>query len=199
MLSNPPGNDRDYQGLEIVFNKRLSNRWALTSSYVYAKSEGLMGLTSGETELVNPLFNNPNAHVNAVGRLETERRHQLRASGAYVFDFGLDIGAYITYVSGERYTREVRSRDAGVSLEQGTETNFVETKGSRGYPDLFNINLRLRQRIKWFDISIDVFNLLNDNTVTDVETRSGYSSRDFEEPTNIRGPRTIQLGLRFTF
>jgi outer membrane receptor protein involved in Fe transport len=37
-ITNPPGAKRDYDGVEVVLDKRFSNNWSMNASYVYAKS-----------------------------------------------------------------------------------------------------------------------------------------------------------------
>ena len=40
IVYNPPGAERDFTGLDLVFRKRWSNRWQALASYAYSDSEG---------------------------------------------------------------------------------------------------------------------------------------------------------------
>lgn len=204
-ITNPPGAERDYDGLEIVLKKRLANNWMLIASYVYAKSRGLIGLTAGDNELANDLFNNQNAHINALGRLPGERRHQFKLNGAVMGPFGINLSGYFRALAGRRYTRVINSDDLGLDLNQGDEDIFAEEKGSRGLPAQYILDLRLEKvfnlpnRIGRISLMLDAFNIFNANTATSVEPVSSSSSLIFEEARSIPDPRLVRFGIKFEF
>ena len=204
-ITNPPGLNRDYDGFEISLNKRLSNNWMFAATYVYANSRGLIGLTMGENEIANDLFNNQNAHTNALGRLGTERRHQLKLTGSWIGPWDINISGYLKYWSGQRYTRTIDSGDLGLDLEQGDEEIFAETKGSLGLPNQFLLDFRLEKaftlpnNIGRLGILIDLFNVFNANDATAAQSISSNDNYILGEPTAILSPRLIRLGIKFMF
>lgn len=200
---NPPQAKREYTGFEFILNKRFSQGYALMASYVYSKTEGLISTEFDATHGLTSFFNDPNAHVNAIGRLPGERRHQFKIVGMVKGPWGINLSTNMQFFSGRRYTREVRSAELGVTLSQGAYTNFAETRGSRGYPSLALLDFKLEKvfTIGPVKLSIfgDVFNALNQGKATEVWTRSSGGTLDFEEMTEINAPRVFRLGAKIDF
>ncbi len=206
---NPPGAERDYDGIEFTLRKRFSKGWQLNVSYVYQKSRGLIPTADsqpgGEANGIlgtSDLYENPNVHINALGRFPRERRHMLKVQGMMRGPWGVNLSGYFSALSGRRYARMVSSADLGISMYD-EEIIFAEPLGSQGYDPLFNLDLRAE---KQFDIGqftlkafCDVFNVFNDNTVISVRTISGRTEYDFRDPLQIVPPRIFQLGARIEF
>jgi hypothetical protein len=200
---NPPQAEREFTGFEFILNKRFSQGYALMVSYVYSKNEGLISTEFGATHGLTGFFNDPNAHVNAIGRLPGERRHQFKIIGTVKGPWGINLSTNMQFFSGRRYTRSVRSADLGLSLSQGAYTNFAEQRGSRGLPSRAILDFKLEKvfSIGHIKLSIfgDVFNALNQGIATEVWTRSSGGGFDFEEMTEINAPRIFRLGAKIDF
>ncbi len=200
---NPPQAEREYTGFEFILNKRFSQGYALMASYVYSKTEGLISTEFDATHGLTGYFNEPNAHVNAIGRLPGERRHQFKIIGTVKGPWGINISTNMQIFSGRRYTRTVRSSDIGLNLNQGGSTNFAETRGSRGYPSLALLDFKLEKVFSIGPVKLsifgDVFNALNQGKATDVWARSSGGGFDFEEMLEINNPRIFRLGAKIDF
>jgi len=207
---------RKYTGFEITFNKRYSNRWQLQASYVYGKSTGSDDNTWGEyaenrtSSLgASTKYSNPNYQINAVGPLDHDPRHMLKIMGSYnipVIDVSL--GFYYAYLDGTRYNKNIMlDEDIDPDAVSWSHAVYIyaDPKGTYKYKGQHNLDIRLE---KFFQISdkyrvgvlVDVFNALNDDTVTDVEsTVDPWSEFPFGYVWGIRGPRQIRAGFRFEF
>lgn len=95
---------RNYDGIELRLNKRFSNRWAGTASYLYSRLYGnYSGLASSDengrvSPNVNRYFDNTIMNYDAqgksvLGRLQTDRPHTFKLNGAYDFKWGTVVGA----------------------------------------------------------------------------------------------------------
>ncbi len=202
-LVNPPGAKRDYDGVEISLSKRYTNGWSLMASYVWQNSRGLIGTDWANSLASSTLYNDPNAHINAVGRLPLERRNQVKLQGTVAGPWGINVSGFFHYYSGQRYTRTLSNMDLGVTLSQGQSIIYADTKGSYGLPAQVILDMRLEKvfRIGAYSLGIfaDGFNLLNANEATEVQTRSGSPVLIFGEMTRIMDPRAVRLGFRFEF
>ncbi len=203
VLVNPPGAKRDYDGVEVVVNKRYSNGWQLNASYVYGKSRGTVGTSFSESTSITSLYDNPNAHINADGRFDYERRHQLKLTGVLRGPWGINLGTYFRYLSGQRYTRKIRSLDVGLDLNQGNTTIYAEKRGSQELPALMTLDLKIEKSIKLGSINVrafvDIFNVLNNNKASDVYDISGHSTLIYQEMTSIQSPRIFRFGAKVEF
>ncbi|MGB8951262.1 MAG: TonB-dependent receptor [Candidatus Aminicenantales bacterium] len=206
-IVNPPGADRDYDGVELTLNKRYSKGWAINISYVYANSRGLITTSRTDESLggaPSGFFNNPNAHINATGRFPLERRHQFKVEGLVKGPWGVNFSGYFRYMSGNRTTRTIRSADLGLSLPQGGTIINADQRGTKGYPDFWQLDLRLEKTLKISALTIgvfaDCFNVFNSAFKTNMWTRSSnVTNYDLWEMTGISGPRIFQLGARIEF
>ncbi len=119
-----PKPKRDYNALELTFDKRFTNNWSLRAYYTLSRLEGnYSGLANSaeQNNFGNPLnatgtsarlspnvsrlydsvFSGYDASGNLVyGPLATDRTHQLGAQFLYSWDFGLNLGVYQIIGSG---------------------------------------------------------------------------------------------------
>ncbi len=200
-MVNPPDLKRDHKGFEVSLKKRFSKGWSLDLSYVFHSTKGMLGTSFWQTEGRTSLYDNPNAHVNAYGHVDLERKHQFKLSGVVKGPFGINLSGYFRYLSGVPYTRTVNSKDLGLPF---SETVFAEPRGSRRLPSLAILDLRLEKELKagegiGFKVFGDVFNVLNGNKATGVVTRSSSPKLKFGEMTSIQDPRVIRLGAKVDF
>lgn len=209
-ITNPPGADRDYDGVEVTLEKRFSNNWSMIASYVYAKSRGLIGTDFSDSWSGQPYFDTPNWHINAIGNFNLERRHQFKLQALVRGPWGINIGGFYRLLGGRRYQREIRSGDLGLDLAAGNITINAEKRGSRKYPNLSVFDLHLEKMFKISKVRLsvfaDVFNVFNINTATDLYELSSTTTVingtpvGFGEAEEIYDtPRIFRLGARIEF
>ncbi len=197
---NPPDAKRDYDSIEITLNKRYSHGWQMKASYVYQNSRGLIGTDFGDSWGGTGYYDSPNSHINAIGRFPLERRHQFKFQSTVKGPFGLNLGTYFRYLSGGRYTRTINNNDLGLSLFQGSTTIYGEERGSRAYPAVAILDLKLEKRFNIGNFTLvlfgDCFNVLNSGKATGVHTSSSNPTYTFEEMTAIQSPRIFRIGSK---
>jgi hypothetical protein len=211
-IINPPGAERNYQGLEITLNKRFSRGWALNASYVYGKSTGLISQGRGGASLgTSTLFNDPNAHIYAYGTLDLDSRHQFKLQGLLNGPLGINLSGYFRWMSGVTWTRQISSGRLGVRVSQypGSVTILAEERGSRRLPDAMQLDLRLEKAFKISNVTLsvfaDCFNVLNRGVATvmnsnnPVWVNSSNTTYPFGRMMTINTARYFQLGARIDF
>ncbi len=206
---------RDYWAIEVLFNKRFSDRWQLIASYLYSECTGTVDNKFGEdiawmgNTFSNPVFD-PNFWINQEGKSTVDPTHMVKIFGTYVLPLDIHFNAAFSYITGDTYTRRIRPR-----LPQGRRYIKTEPRGSRRYPDVMNLDLRLE---KTFLISgkyriglmMDIFNVFNDNAIIDWGDRVDYdwTPHDFDstapgpdghEVYDLVSPRAFRLAIRFFF
>jgi hypothetical protein len=153
-------------------------------------------------------FDNPNAWINANGNATYDPTHMVKFQGSYVLPWDIHFSGYFSYVSGNTWTRR-----AQYSLDQGRERIFTEPRGSRRYDGQTNLDLRLEKTFTFSDkyrvgLIVDIFNVFNDDTVTDWGTIAGVSwnpddasapGPDGHDVFGLVNPRGIRLGIRLFF
>jgi len=198
---------RKYEGLEILFNKRFSNRWQLLASYVYSKASGTRDNGFGGDIGWGEDPSDPNSYVNAEGCLTNDFTHMLKVQGTYVLPLDISLTGYFRTITGFSWTTQVMTE----RLNQGQVTFFAEPRGANHYPMATTLDLRLEKIFTLagkyrLGVIFDVFNVFNDDTITTWGTIAGfdwnegtYPSTDGHELYTLVRPRQARLGLRLIF
>lgn len=207
---------RDFRGLELTFQRKLADHYTYSLSYLWSKLngnfEGGYGGVGGQNNQgqvdpgISAAFDLPQFLVNNYGPLSTDRRSQFKANGSYETSFGLTIGASAQYMSGIPINR-MGSSDAYAGYSGRWEL-FLAPRGSEGRtPDTFMLNLNFvyvvklaKQRLSFL---MDVTNVLDSQTTTNVDSRydlvPGTANPNFLQPITYQAPRSIRLGVRYSF
>ncbi len=215
VLNNPY---RKYSGLEVLLNKRFSNRYQIVASYVYSRTKGTIdngtsddiGYGSRDSMQVG----DPNFWTNADGYSTYSPTHMIKIQASYLIPVvDLSISAYYRGVSGNAWTTRFRT----ASLNQGRVTVLAEPRGSHHYPMQNTLDMRLEKIFtlaKKYQIGLifDLFNVFNADTVTSWGTRIGSGTQwyatdsEFYTPSTlghdlfgILNPRQARLGVRLIF
>ena len=113
-----PKPKRDYDGVELALNKRMSNNWSGRFSYLWSRLYGnYSGLSQTDengrqSPNVGRLYDYPVMMFNQTGQpefglLATDRTHQFKAQLLYDFKFGLSAGLNWFGASGLPRSREM--------------------------------------------------------------------------------------------
>jgi hypothetical protein len=199
-----------YNGLDVIVTKRYEAGWTLLAGYTYSQTK--VDLTS--------LSNPNNAYVNASG-VSGGRRHNLKASGSYLLPYKVLLAANFRLASGLPITRTwailACSGTVTTNCTRVATTVNAEPRGSVELGKLPTLDLRAgryfdfrRDRI---ELSMDVYNLTNANTVFNVRTGTGQSAirvngdssqpttqiQTFLSPTQFLAPRVIRFNVTYSF
>lgn len=206
LLVNDPGAKNEYQMLTLALERPLQDGWSLTASVTWAKSEGNYS-ASAATALDN--FNDPNAQINAYGRLPYVNDRELRVRGTYELPWAWKtrFSATFTYLSGERYTPLIDMSNI-FELNQNALTIWAAPRGSYTYPGRRLLDLRVSQDLNFSkkvrgEVFLDVFNLLNEGKSYQwdeiVAYEDGAVLPSFQTPIYTEDPRRLRFGLKVRF
>ena len=215
-ITNPSSSDswiladpyRQYTGLEFLLQKRFSNNWQVIASYVYSVTKGTIDNGSAsDTGGWGEGIANPNNWINADGHSTYDPTHMLKIQGTYVFPLGINLTAHFRAITGRTWTQRFRTP----RLAQGRVTFFTEARGSNHYPIAPILDIRLEKTFTFAEkyrlgLMFDVFNVLNDDSVTSWGNRLGYDwlpgeypSADGHDLYGIVQARQARLGVRLMF
>ena len=232
-----PGAVRDYDALEIALERRLAGRWAARVAYTWSRLSGnYSGLAqSDEDGRVQPnislSFDYPMRSFDEQGRpvygvLATDRPHQLKAQGVYIWPFGTSAGFSWYGGSGIPRTREAAYAPDIPIMYRGRNSDGRLPFLSR--LDLYaRHDMRLGARYT-LGISANVLNVFDQGTATNYFASELFSgqfivvdeqefffqgvntealiaeqqlARDarFLLDSGYQAPRSVRLGLSFSF
>ncbi len=201
---------RKYQGLEILFNKRFSNKWQLLASYVYGKATGTVNNSFGaDIGGFNNSTADPNTWIFAAGNLTNDPTHMIKVQASYMLPFEINFNLYFRGITGYAWTTQYTE----YRLNQGSETVRVEARGGHHYEMEKTLDVRLEKIFTLGDryhlgILVDVFNVLNEDTILTwgntlgtsyFPDDSSWSSTGGHELYSLIYPRRVRVGIRLMF
>jgi hypothetical protein len=232
---------RDYDALELTFDKRYADNWAARVSYTLSRLNGnYSGLTqSDENGRTSPnvgrLFDYPVMSYDeqgwtpdgVIGRLGTDRPHQVKLQGLYSFNFGTTLGVNEYISSGVPISREaamIAPNNYPVQYRGRLSDGRTPTFSQTDFYAQHDFRLGGDRRIQ---VSLNVLNLFDQESVTDrwktelapgqgivVNEQTFYQGfntaqlidsqglrRDarFLQDWQYQSPRTVRLGVKFMF
>jgi len=197
---NDPNADQTYKSIDMAVFKRLSNNWQLLASY--SGTQRHVPISPSPTTAGGE-FNgnvesgalNPNAEIFA---LDEGWESSGKLSGVYRFPFDLLTSVNFERRSGYYWARTVRFT-GGKTIPNITIP--VETIGSRQLPASNQFDVRFEKSFKLnkgqrVAVRTNVFNIINANTILDVNRLSGVN---FLKPTVVMDPRIWEFSMTYSF
>ncbi len=198
VLTNDPKADYSVKSVEFAVSKRYSSGWQVMASYSAAKknipiSSGLVPSEGGSPVQAGDF--NPNAEIFTADRTW---EWGTKVSGAYSFPAEVMVSANFESRSGIPWARQVLF--TGGRTIPSIVLN-VEPIGTRRLPTTNLLDLRVEKRFSLAGQQsvtgrVNVFNILNSNTVQALTMRAGPS---FLRPTRIMPPRILEFSASYAF
>jgi hypothetical protein len=208
-LITNPAFESTYRGVEFVAQRRFADNWqwlaslALSSQDLNAAGVSAVAAGGGAEQETGSPFLDPNLRINNTsGPGFFDRTYSFKTSGSYQFPLGILVSGVFKAQSGTPWSRVVTIQNDinGVPLNQGSVSVYAEARGTRRFPTLKMIDLRVSKSFSVdrhrLDGILDVFNAANANTVTSI---NGQTGSQFGAPLAILGPRVVRLGVRYSF
>jgi hypothetical protein len=183
-----PKPKRRYRALEVLAEKRFSNRWFGQGSYILSRLEGN---TPGGASIGPSEWSIPTASLHTDGPLPTDRRHQVKLFGGYRFDGGFLLSGLLRFETGNpAFEPYLVGHDVRFSLYRNPSLLLV------------NFHAEYTWKIRRRDLTVfaDVVNLANTQTATSASAYYRVSqpeARSFGDPPSRQGPRAVAFGLRW--
>jgi hypothetical protein len=208
---------RKYYATDLTFHRRFSDNWmlqgSLTWAHNYGNYEGYVRSDNGQDDAgITTQWDFTGLIQGGNGNLPNDRRYQARVFGAYQFPINLWFGASV----GLRDGRPINS--FGVHYDEyaaqyGNESFYrqltFEPRGSFGRTDdIYDMDVTAKYDLPLSEkvdltFRVDVFNLFDWDTATEVDEQGDEESGDvnefFLQETSFQQPRSVRfnVGVRF--
>ena len=209
-----PAAVRTYYALEFFGEKVWDGKWnvqfSYTWSHLYGNYEGWVYSDIGENDAgITSMFDTPALTRNTYGDGANDRRHQFKAFGSYGITPQLTTSVNLLLSSGRPVNKFGTYNDPITGSIYGA-SYLLEPRGSAGNTGwVFQADVAFTYRPKaaWLDqrlsVQLDVFNLLNRNTATEVvetfQNAAGGAERSYGLPSAWQQPRYLRLSVRFDY
>lgn len=208
-LTNPKGWGQSYKGLILTLNKRYANNWMMTASVTWSKADGLnlssrstgsYGMSQSLVWYTGQFGRDPNDLINADGPLNLDKRWLVKFSLGYNFPWDILFSFNYLYQSGRPTLKVVRI--PGLNQTYSVRIQ-ADPKGEERFDGQHLLNMRLQKTFSIYNTVklhafVDIFNLLNDDTITRWQSSNVWSS-SYQQPMWIPYPRRAQVGVKLEF
>ncbi|MEW6364702.1 MAG: carboxypeptidase regulatory-like domain-containing protein [Acidobacteriota bacterium] len=205
IFTNQDGYSQKYQGVELFATKRLSNKWMVNASFNYQTDREYFDGTAGIQDPTNIHDGDDLAFQSgASGKTNYwigTPKWQFNANGMYQFVYGISASANL--ISREGFpVVYYRSR---FYVDPGVITKNVRAKkmsDALKLPNMMELDVRVSKAVSLGDkgninLDLDIFNILNKSSVLHVQ--ESLSSSSLDQVQDLMYPRTVRLGLRYSF
>ena len=241
IITNPepplfPKPKRNYDSVTFKVEKRMHNDWQMLASYTWSRLwgnyEGHFRRDNGQSDpYITSMFDFPYlldpqvwGYTSASGTLPSDRPHVFNIYGSYRLKNGLDIGLSLKVQSGIPITKlgynYIYASESEILLEERGESGRTPTTRNLGLHLEYPITLPLSASglgIKAVDVSVDIFNVLNEQRAVYVDNMyeiggsvkgAPYSPEepcpsclnpDFGTAYSFQGPRAFRFALQARF
>lgn len=210
VLLNTRNRNRTYNGLELAFNKRMSNSWLLRVSgnigdqKIHYDDDGTTFGGSFQDPTNIPNENNTwwaqQSNGSGSGGVFSGSRWSFKVSGAYQFPWDLNVGAYFKVIDGN--VVPIIRRLSFHNYTNGAFNVLLAPNDQERLQTLKYLDLRVEKGFAVgaygkLSVVADIFNSLNDNTALRIERRA--NTFQFREAQEIISPRIVRFGVRYNF
>jgi hypothetical protein len=191
VLKTIPDLRQRYHGVEFQFNTRLTKA-TVFGGFTIGNNHG--DQDSGD-------LNNPNVRIFNQGDIGFDAPYQIRGGFSYSLPADVRVSGSLRSASGLPQTRTFVVTTAQVpGLTQVTQNVQVAERGEFRYPWVNLLDLRVAKTFRFgntrFEPTADLFNVFNNNAVTNANQTIGSS---LGRPSAIVMGRLLRLGGRITF
>ena len=208
---------RKYDGVEVVLNKRMSDNWQLSTSYVLGRGHGNVSNSFAGSTWAD--YTNPNFFINRDGDLAMDRRHQFKLQATYQTSFGLLFSGFLEVLSGFPITNNYQGfnqesprgatevRIFASDFPQILSETFIDVAGEPAGTRTFDAETLLDLRVQYrFPVGgdagvaliADIFNVFNSGTVIRLNALR-LDDPKYLTPAELLKPRVLRMGIRFDF
>ncbi len=193
VYDNYPERDQTFHGVDLLFNKRMSNRWMMMGGLS-------IGRHRGETYTDVDDLNNPNFTFRD-GTVDTDVPVSFKVSGAYTAPWNIQLSGSYEHRTGFPEAPTVVVTSQTVALTQVSQTLRVEPLGYTRLPSNNVVNVRFARNITFarggrVTPALDIFNLTNSNAE---QARSTQLGPTFGRVSEILRPRMLKFGVQWSF
>ncbi|PWT81794.1 MAG: hypothetical protein C5B57_09815 [Blastocatellia bacterium] len=209
-FTNPAGVYRHYSSVQFIGRKQYGDAWQVQGSYIWSRTSGnaVNGFrsNSGGPDLgYNGVTADPNRAINADGPMPFDFTHEIKVLGTWRVPIwgGFNLSGVYQYHTGNAWGRTAQFIP---NIQFVTFGVRIEPRGTRRTDALNTVDFRLE---KTFGLGVgsrlglfaDLFNVNNQGIPNPVDRRPvvELSGPSFGRPATWTSPRTLRVGVRFSF
>jgi len=219
-LSNIPGFNRVYNGVELMVRKRMTHHWMMDSSFSYNDAKVHFGDFPGSQPSVTAaaITEDPTNRDqrngfqydyltagSGIGNVYVNSKWLFKLSGMYQLPYEINVSGFYNARQGYPQEITVQVPSCSQTITSGCRNNgagtvdvLLDPVGDTRLPNFQNIDFRVERPVKVANVrfipSLDVFNVSNSNTIQAIRSRQNASNAN--QIQAIVAPRVIRFGIK---
>jgi hypothetical protein len=204
MVTNVPDRWRDYNGFELMFQKRYSNRWRADVSFAYNDAVDVfdspnsyedatcrVGVCPGEQQYA------PESSGSGLDNVFTNAKWLVRVTGQYTLPlWDIDVAGFYSIRQGYPFPQGIQTPNRAGGA--GQTIVLLDRLGETRLDNLQNADIRIGRTFTFgqarISPSLDIFNIGNVNTV--LGRRRNQEAANANQISTIMAPRIARFGVR---
>jgi len=204
---NQPDFYRNYNGFEVALRKRMSHSWLMNASFALNSAKRFYTSTAAYQDPTNidkwsGAQYAPESTSSGLDNVFVNAKWVARLTGAYVLPwYQIGVAGFYNARSGFPFVPSVNVASTAIRKNAGTVQVYLDPLGDVRLPTFQTVDFRVDKTVRFRQVrvqaSLDIFNLLNDNTV--LSERRNQNAANANQISSILAPRVMRVGVRITF
>jgi hypothetical protein len=204
IYTNIPDRYRNFNGVELTFQRRYSDRWQMNASVAYNDARDYWDSPNAfedptNIDVLNGAQYAPESGGSGIGDIFTNARWLVKLSGKYTLPLDFNIAASYNGRQGYPFPQYIQTPNRANGA--GRAEVLLDPLGSVRLDNLHVMDLRLDKVFRFGGRSLtptfEIFNLTNTNTVLAINRNQAASNAN--RISGIVAPRVIRFGLQVRF
>ncbi len=204
IYTNVPDRYRNFNGVELTFQRRYAERWQMSASLALNDARDYWDSPNAYEDPTNVEQEHgaqyaPESGGSGVGDIFTNSRWLVKLSGRYTLPWEVNIAAFYNGRQGYPFPQYIQTPNRANGA--GREEVLLDQLGSVRLDNLHMIDFRLDKVIRLGSRSLtptfEIFNLTNNHTVLAINRNQAASNAN--RISGIVAPRVIRLGVQVRF
>jgi hypothetical protein len=204
IYTNVPDRFRNFNGVEVTFQRRYTNRWQMNASLALNDARDYWDSPAAYEDPTNIEQQHgaqyaPESGGSGIGGIFTNARWLVKLSGRYTLPWDVNVAAFYNGRQGYPFPQYIQTPNRANGA--GREEVLLDQLGEVRLDNLHMLDFRLDKVVNFGRRSItptfEIFNLTNANTVLAINRNQAASNAN--TISGIVAPRVIRFGLQVRF
>ena len=204
IYTNVPDRFRNFNGFELTFQRRYSNRWQMNASLALNDARDYWDSPAAYEDPTNIDQQNgsqyaPESGGSGIGGIFTNARWLMKLSGRYTLPGDVNLAGFYNGRQGYPFPQAIQTPNRANGA--GRATVLLDSLGDVRLDNLHVIDFRVDKVVRFGGRSItptfEIFNLTNANTVLAINRNQAASNAN--RISGIVAPRVLRLGVQIRF
>jgi hypothetical protein len=204
IYTNVPERYRNFNGVELTFQRRYSDRWQMNASLALNDARDYWDSPDAYEDPTNIAQQHgaqyaPESGGSGIGGIFTNARWLVKLSGRYTLPWAVNVAAFYNGRQGYPFPQYIQTPNRANGA--GREEVLLDQLGEIRMDNLHIVDFRLDKVIDFGNRSLtptfEIFNLTNANTVLAINRNQAAANAN--TISGIVAPRVIRLGVQVRF